>query len=108
MKKLIVITALAATLTGPALADAAFAVRHFNQDIDSVLERRIVPTEPQGVVVSTNNRSSLSVAFNMFNSVQDSVGDLRGMYGATVYRSGHSNAAAEIFADLRAESREDE
>jgi len=108
MKKLIVITALAASLAAPAFADAAFAVRHFNQDLDSVLERAIVPTTPQGVVVSTNSRSDLSVAFAMFNAVQDSVGDLRGMNGATVYRSGHSGAAADIFADLRAESREDE
>lgn len=108
MKKLIALTALAATLAAPAFADADFAIRHFNQDLDSVLERAAVPTATEGVVVSTNNRSDLSVAFDVFNASADSVADIRGETGATVINQSQSGVAADIFAALRAESLETE
>lgn len=108
MKKLIALTAVAASLAAPAFADTSFAVRHFNQDKDSVIERIAVPTTADGTIVSTNNRSGLSVAFDIFNASADSAGDLRGLNGATVFSASPSRAAADIFADLRAESLEDE
>lgn len=108
MKNLIALTAVVASLAAPAFADTAFAIRHFNEDKDSVLERIAVPTVSEGVVVSTNNRSDLSTAFDVFNASADSVGDLRGLNGAVVLNGGHSDAAAAIFAELRAESLETE
>lgn len=108
MKTLIAVSAIAATLAVPAFADTAFAVRHFNQDIDSVLDRSVVPAASQAVVVSTNSRSALSEAYEVFNASVDSQGELRGLNGATVVQSQPTDAAADIFADLRAESLENE
>lgn len=108
MKKIIALAAVAASLAAPAFADTAFAIRHFNQDKDSVLERIAVPSATEGVVVSTNNRSDLATAYDVFNASADSIGDLRGLNGLTVINGTPSGVAAEIFANLRAESLEDE
>jgi len=108
MKTLIAVSAIAASLAVPAFADTAFAVRHFNQDIDSVTELATVPAPAQGVTVSTNSRSALSEAYKLFNASVDSQGELRGVNAATVWQSQPSGEAAEIFADLRAESLENE
>ncbi len=108
MKNLFALTAVVATLAAPTFASTDFAINHFNQDQDSVIERIAVPTVSESVVVSTNNRSDAAVAFGIFNGSVDSISDLRGLNGGTVINSSQSAAAAAIFAELRAESLENE
>lgn len=108
MKNLIALTAVVATLAAPAFANADFAISHFNQDKDSVIERIAQPAASESAVVSTNNRSDAAVAFGIFNASVDSVSDLRGLNGGTLINGGHSAVATEIFAELRAESLENE
>jgi hypothetical protein len=108
MTRIALIAAVAATLSAPALADTDFAISHFNQDKDQIAERIDTSAGSNGVVVSTRNASPLSFVFDQFNDVQDNAGDLRGVAQATVISGGHSNAAADIFAQLRAESLENE
>ena len=108
MKKIVLLTALAASLAAPAFADTAFAIRHFNQDADSIGDLRMVPDADASVVVSTNRRSTLATAFGVLNVGADTPAELRGVTGATVITGGHSAEAAAIFAQLRAESLEND
>ncbi|MEQ8366836.1 MAG: hypothetical protein RIB61_09020 [Roseicyclus sp.] len=108
MKRIAIIAAVAASLAAPAIADTAFAIQHFNQDADSIGDIRLVPAGDDTVVVSTSSRSPLSQVFAQLNDSQDSVADLRGVDGVTVVLNNHSAVASEIFAQLRAESAEDE
>lgn len=110
--KTLIISALVASaaLTGAASAQvgsgAAAAIAHFNQDIDSVNDKRTVPTTDGLTTVSTRS-GALSVAYEILNGSQDSQADKRGLNGATLV-SGEPAFGAEIFERLRAESLEDE
>ena len=108
MKKLALITAIAASLAAPAFADATAVIQHFNQDADSFMDVRSIPSSDGSVTVSTNNRSAQAAAFAVFNASASSQGDLRGLNGATLVQSHQSDAAAAIFADLRAAGLENE
>ncbi|MEQ8366837.1 MAG: hypothetical protein RIB61_09025 [Roseicyclus sp.] len=108
MKRIAIIAAVAASLAAPAIADTAFAIQHFNQDADSIGDMRLVASDAGRVAVSTSGMSPLNDVFAELNASQDSAGDLRGVTGATVVLSNHSAAASEIFAQLRAESLENE
>ena len=108
MKKFALIAAVAATVAAPVFADTASAIRHFNQDLDTVGERSLIPSSDARVFASTSGISPLGGAFEQFNMVQDSAGDLRGVSGATVVLNTASGEASDIFARLRAESLEDE
>ncbi len=108
MKRTAIIAALVASLAAPAFANSTeFAIQHFNQDHDSIMDIVTVPAADNSVVVSTSNNSSLSQAFDIANASADNAGDLRGLNGATVV-SGTVAYGADIFAELRAASLEDE
>lgn len=100
---------VAATVAGPALAQdhAAFAIRHFNQDADSVDDIR-TPDIGRQATVATRGGSNLGNVYGRLNADFDSVGDLRGTTGQVTIVSGEPAYARDIFARLRAESLEDE
>ncbi|ABD52954.1 hypothetical protein [Jannaschia sp. CCS1] len=111
MKKIAIIAALAASIAAPAAAQStstAFAIAHFNMSAER--QSDIIP-QPSGnlttSVVSTRGNGALAEAFQMFNQTADNPGELRGVNQATVVSSASSARAQDIFARLRAESRED-
>ncbi|CTQ48481.1 hypothetical protein [Jannaschia donghaensis] len=108
--KTITAALLAAALTAPAYAEVATgpaaAIAHFNQDADSQDGRSILTDGGTGVTVSSRSGNS-GVAFAIFNADADSQDDIRGLNGATRY-SGQPTRAADIFADIAAESAQDE
>ena len=108
MKTLIIAAAAAATLAAPAVADTAFAIQHFNQDIDVANEIVAVPAGGSTVSVSTSGMSTLGDVFAQFNLDKDRANDLRGLAGATVVTNAPSGDAADIFARIRLESQADE
>lgn len=110
MKTFAIIAALAASIAAPAAAQSsstAFAIAHFNQSVERTSDIVMLPSGANTTAVSTGGAGSLSTAFNILNQSIDSTGDLRGLNGATVV-SGTPAHAQDIFARLRAASREDE
>lgn len=110
MKKIAIIAALAASIAAPAFAQSAstaFAIAHFNQSAERASDIVTLPNGENSQRVSTRGNGRLADAFAMFNQSVDSTGDLRGLNGATIV-SGTPQHAQDIFARLRAESREDE
>ena len=105
--------ALAATalVAAPAAAQVApggaAAILHFNQDYDGQDDRRSIRNVGQGVAVSTRSGGRTRAVFDHFNADFDSQDNVRGLNGATRFASQPSRAA-EIFARIRRESREDE
>lgn len=85
-----------------------FAFRHFNDSAHSASDIRHAPeTQPQLVTVSQMGQSSLGTAVRILNQSADSQSDLVGTNGLTVVPS-EPAYAAEIFEQLREESRGDE
>jgi hypothetical protein len=109
MKRTLILTALIAAVAAPVYAQSARSVAFdvFNESVDSVSDIRRLPSGDDTVSVSTRGNSALATAFEVFNESAASVSDLRGLNGATVL-SGTPAHGADIFADLRAESRESE
>ena len=106
MKKIAIIAAVAASLTAPAFAQSASsiaAIQHFNQFEDTAIER----TNINGVGQRVTPAGSLGQTFSILNGVQDTPSDLRGVNGATVVGSTPAHGS-DIFARLRAASREDD
>lgn len=101
MKRIALITAVAATLTAPAFAasDAAvFAIQHFNQDIDQTQDRAVLPLidEQNTVTASTRGNTVLADVFAHFNQDADNSSDLRGVVPATIVAS-EPTYGADIF-----------
>ncbi len=109
MKTLAVAAAFAATMTVPAFAQdaASFAVMHFNMDQDTANEMRMVPMGDGPVVVDLAAGSTLAEIFGHLNMDADRMSDLRGEGGVTIIMS-DPGAAADIFALIMRESRDDE
>ncbi len=107
MKRIAIIAAVAASLAAPAFASPVdVAIQHFNQDFDRSSDVRTAPAGDELVTVSTRNGSALGVALDVFNADKDNANDLRGLNGATVLNN--TQVGADIFAAIRAESRDDE
>ena len=109
--KTLIASALVATaaLTGVASAQvgtgSAAALAHFNQDYDAG-DRLVLNGEDNGVQVSTRS-GIVGDVFDRFNAQADSQDDVFGLNGATLV-SGTPAYGAGIFADIAAESAEDE
>lgn len=102
----LVAAAFAAPATAQVTAGSAAAIAHFNQDADGQDDRRLLKSDDTGVTVSTRSGNS-GFAFDLFNAQADSQDGIRGLNGATSY-GGQPTIAADIFADIRAASAEDE
>ena len=109
MKRSIIIAAAMAALAAPVAAQssAEFAVQHFNQDVDSPADLRMVSANDINVVASTRGNAARSKAYALFNASVDSASDLRGLVTVTVLPNTPSRAE-DIFAQMRAESLENE
>ena len=109
MTRTLILTALVAALAAPAIAQSPreIAFEIFNQSVESASDIRQLPSGDAAVTVSTRGTSALATAFEVFNDSVDSASDLRGLTSATLV-SGTPAHAADIFAALRAESRESE
>ncbi|KIT16949.1 hypothetical protein jaqu_14480 [Jannaschia aquimarina] len=111
--KTLIASALAASALVAALpaaaqvpAGPAGAIAHFNQDIDTANDRASLDIV-RGETVTVSSRSgSVAQAIAHFNADLDA-GDRVPLTGGTVV-SGSPTYGAEIFANIRAESLEDE
>lgn len=105
MKSIVLATAVAAAFAAPVAAQSsstAFAIQHFNMDVDSVIDQVSLPTGNNTQFVQTDDDSALATAFEIFNESADNVSDVHGLNGATVV-SGTPSYGAEIFEALAAE-----
>ena len=110
MKKIAIIAALAASIAAPAVAQSTsttYALAQFNQSAETMGDLISAPNTQNTSVVSTQGSSALAEAVRMFNQTADNPGELRAVNQATVVSGTTSARAQEIFARLRAESRED-
>ncbi|ABD54744.1 hypothetical protein [Jannaschia sp. CCS1] len=106
MKKIAIIAALAASIAAPAVAQStstAFAIAHFNMSAER--QSDIIPLPGQNA--SGRSDRALAEAFAIFNQTADTPGELRGVVNTTPVSAESAARAQDIFARLRAESRED-
>ncbi|MEM7724222.1 MAG: hypothetical protein AAF376_17905 [Pseudomonadota bacterium] len=107
MKRALLFAALTAALATPVSAQtvSGAVMAHFNQDIDSVADLRMVGGGDANLTISARGRSALDYALTIFNSDADSVSARRGDLGTTVYIEAEPSDA---FARIRAEGQENE
>ncbi len=110
MKTLALVAALAASVAAPAFAQSAqeIAVANYNASVDSFGDLILVNASPltDGTTVSSRNSSALGAAIANYNASADMASDrIDGRFVTTFART--PAHAADIFAQLAAESRED-
>ncbi len=108
MKRFAIAAAVAASLAAPAFAQdtTSFAIMHFNMDADSAGDVRMVPQTLRTIELTPG--STIGDVISHLDMDADSFMDVSGDTGGVTILSSSPAHAAEIFARLMEESREDE